>query len=362
MADGADDAQKTEDPTQKKLEDARKKGDAPKSQEVTLWFGLGGVVVTLAMLAAPIALGVSAASRPFLEQPHAMAVDGAGLMALYASLTWKLLVALAGLGLLTIVIGVLGNVVQQMPVLSAEKMKPKLSKLSPIKGAQKLFGPQGLVNFAKGLAKLALASVILAAVIWPERDMLHLLMTYDVGAVLPETQRLALRMAVCVFLAMTIIAALDYGFQRFEYSKRQRMTKQEVKDEHKQSEGDPLVKAKIRQVRQERSRQRMMAAVPDASVVIANPTHFAVALKYEHGQSGAPRCLAKGVDALALRIREVAEEHNIPVVENPPLARALYGSVEIDEEIPQTHYKAVAEVIGFILRKSRKKAAVRLGR
>ncbi|MEL7028797.1 MAG: flagellar type III secretion system protein FlhB, partial [Pseudomonadota bacterium] len=261
--------------------------------------------------------------------------------------------ALGMAGLILVAAAVLGNIVQQMPVLSTEKMQPKLSKLSLIQGAKRLFGAQGLVNFLKGVFKLAIVSVILVAVLWPERDALAALVTLDLAMVLPFAKDLAVRMMACVLAAMTAIAALDYAYQRWEYMKRQRMTKQEVKDEFKQSEGDPAVKAKIRQVRQERSRQRMMAAVPEASVVVTNPTHYAVALKYEHGQAGAPVCLAKGVDSLALRIRETAEEHDVPIVENPPLARALYGSVEIEEEIPIEHYKAVAEVIGYVMRKAK---------
>jgi flagellar biosynthetic protein FlhB len=144
-------------------------------------------------------------------------------------------------------------------------------------------------------------------------------------------------------------------FQRFQFMKQQRMSKQEIKDEYKQLEGDPTVKAKLRQIRMERSRQRMMAAVPDATVVITNPTHFAVALKYEHSQMDAPVVVAKGVDAVAFRIRELANENEVPVIENPPLARALYASVEIDDAIPPEHYKAVAEVIGFVLKLSGKK-------
>jgi flagellar biosynthetic protein FlhB len=151
---------------------------------------------------------------------------------------------------------------------------------------------------------------------------------------------------------LAVIAVLDYLYQRYQFFKRNRMSRQEIKEEHRQSEGDPAIKAKVRQIRQERSRKRMMAAVPDATVVIMNPTHFAVALKYESGEMAAPVCVAKGVDALALRIRAVAEENQVPVVENPPLARALYASVEVDEPVPSEHYKAVAQVIGYVMRLS----------
>jgi flagellar biosynthetic protein FlhB len=148
---------------------------------------------------------------------------------------------------------------------------------------------------------------------------------------------------------MTVVAALDYLFERAQWMKKQRMSIQEVKDEYKQMEGDPTVKAKLRQIRAERGRKRMMAAVPSATVIITNPTHYAVALKYEQGM-GAPLVVAKGVDAVAFKIREIGQEHDIPVVENPPLARALHATVQIDEEITPEHYKAVAEVIGYVMR------------
>jgi len=157
-------------------------------------------------------------------------------------------------------------------------------------------------------------------------------------------------MLVAALIVLAIIAALDYFYQRQRYFARHRMSRQELKDEVKQSEGDPQIKARIRQIRLERSRKRMMAAVPEATVVITNPTHYAVALKYESGKMGAPVCVAKGVDHLALSIRQLAKEHDVPIVENPPLARALYAAVELDKEIPQEHYKAVAQVIGYVMR------------
>jgi len=151
-------------------------------------------------------------------------------------------------------------------------------------------------------------------------------------------------------LALAVIAGLDYFWQRMQFMSRNRMSKQEIKEEYRQNEGDPHIKAKIRQLRHERSRKRMMAAVPKATVVIMNPTHFAVALKYESGKTAAPVCVAKGVDALALRIRAVAEENGVPVIENPPLARALHAAIEIDDPVPPEHFKAVAQVIGYVLR------------
>jgi len=172
----------------------------------------------------------------------------------------------------------------------------------------------------------------------------------DAAAMLAEIARLIGRMGLGVFVALTFIAILDYAFQRFSFMKSMRMSKQEVKEEFKQSEGDPMIRARLRQIRMDRARKRMMAAVPTASVVVTNPTHVAVALKYELGTEGAPTVVAKGAELIAQRIREIATEHKVPIVENPPLARALYAGVEVDQQIPPEHYKAVAGIIGYVFR------------
>ena len=192
---------------------------------------------------------------------------------------------------------------------------------------------------------------------WPHRDEAEVMVFADTNIILEEARILILQLLAAVLAVMTVVAAADFIYQRNKWFNKQKMSLREVKEEYKQTEGDPQVKGKIRQLRMERSRKRMMAAVPQATVVVTNPTHYAVALKYEEGM-GAPLCLAKGTDAVALKIRELAKESDIPVVENPPLARALYATVEIDQEVPEEHYKAVAEVIGFVFR-MRKRASWR---
>ena len=187
------------------------------------------------------------------------------------------------------------------------------------------------------------------ALLWPQRDRLEGLVQTDILGTLLLTRSLSLDMLGVVVAILFLVAAADYLFQYRQWFERQKMSLREMKEEFKQTEGDPLIKGKIRQLRQARMRKRMMAAVPKASVIITNPTHYAVALQYERGMK-APVCVAKGVDAIALKIREVAERASIPIVENPPLARALHATVEIDEEIPPEHYKAVAEVIGYVMK------------
>jgi flagellar biosynthetic protein FlhB len=213
-----------------------------------------------------------------------------------------------------------------------------------------MFGPEGWMNLLKGLVKMAIVGVAIWTQLWPERGGLESILNQSTAQVVGDMSRLLFKVLVTALSALGLIAGLDYFWQRMRWLGRNRMSKQEVKEEYRQNEGDPAIKAKIRQLRQERARKRMMAQVPEATVVIMNPTHYAVALKYESGKMAAPICVAKGVDALALRIRAVAEENDVPVVENPPLARALHAAIEIDEPVPAEHFKAVAQVIGYVFR------------
>jgi flagellar biosynthesis protein FlhB len=231
----------------------------------------------------------------------------------------------------------------------------KFSKISPLAGAKRLFSKQALINFVKGLVKLALVGAALFALLWPERHRLEALIVFDPRALLSFTHAHALNLLGSVVAIMAIVAAIDYLLQYRQWYEKQKMSMRDLKEEFKDTDGDPKIKARIRQIRMTRARQRMMAAVPEATVVITNPTHFAVALKYERGMD-APICVAKGVDAIALKIREVAGKHAVPIVENPPLARVLHATVDIDQEIPAEHYKAVAEVIGYVMGLSRARA------
>ena len=349
-----DQDQKTEEPSQKKLSEAKRKGEAPKSMEINNWFVLTAAAFALVLLAKPIAGEIAGLGKAHFERMHEFSLDGPTLVRMIRLLIVDLAWLFSMFAGLMIAAAVAGNLVQTGLVFSTERMKPKLSKISPISGAKKLFGMQGLMNLAKGILKMALVTGVMFLILWPDRGKLGQLVFWDISRLAPFIHAEAVKLSIAVLALLTIVAALDYAYQRYEFYKRQKMSKQELKDEHKQSDGDPMVKARIRQVRQERAQKRMMAKVPDASVVITNPTHYAVALKYEMGQAEAPLCLAKGVDEVALRIRAAAEEHEIPIVENPPLARALFASVELDEEIPFEHFQAVAKVIGFVMRKSRR--------
>jgi flagellar biosynthetic protein FlhB len=276
-------------------------------------------------------------------------MDGPALPGMFQKLGIELITALALPFLILTLAALVGNLIQHKLVWTTEGLTPKFSKISPLAGLKRLFSKQALANFAKGIVKLVLLGGILVALMLPERDRMEGLVRTDLIALLPFTHVLALKMMGAVVALLGIVAAADYFFQYRTWFTKQKMSLQELKEEFKQTEGDPTIKGKLRNLRMQRSRKRMMAAVPKASVIITNPTHYAIALQYERGME-APVCLAKGMDAIALKIREIASKHAIPIVENPPLARALHAAVEVDEPIPAEHYKAVAEVISYLMK------------
>ncbi|MGW9331081.1 flagellar biosynthesis protein FlhB [Bosea sp. NPDC055594] len=355
MADEPDKDDRTEEPTQRKLDQAVEKGDVPRSQEIGTFFVLCGFTLALLIAAGSAAREATLQLRAFLMNAHQVPSGGDALFQVTAKGVMTGFTALAlPLGFI-LVAALAGALIQHKPLWTTEPLMPKFNRISPMAGLKRIFGKEAWVNFAKGLAKIMLVGVGVWMVLWGERDHLQAFAQMDVRALLPAVLVLTIKLMAGVLAIFAIIAIGDFGYQRFSWYQRQRMTKQELKDEYKNTEGNPEVKAKLRQLRAQRARSRMMAQVPKATVIITNPTHFAVALQYENGQ-GAPVCLAKGVDAIALKIREVAGTHEIPIVENPPLARALYATVEIDEEIPVEHYQAVAEVVGYVLRLKRRRA------
>jgi flagellar biosynthetic protein FlhB len=274
--------------------------------------------------------------------------DGPGLLLLARQLSFAVL-GVIGVPLLMLTLAAIaGNVMQHRLVWSGEQLKPKFDKISPGAGAKRIFGKQAGANFLKGIFKVTALGAVMTAILWPERLRLESLVRFDPTALLGVSTAMTVHLMGAVVAMLAVVAIADYFFQYRQWFERQKMSLHEIKEEYKQSEGDPHIKGKIRQLRQQRMKKRMMAAVPKASVVITNPTHYSVALSYERGMS-APVCVAKGVDNIAFKIREVARAHDIPIVENVPLARSLYATVEIDEEIPVEHYQAVAEIISYVM-------------
>jgi flagellar biosynthesis protein FlhB len=350
VSEKPDDSQKTEEPTQRKFDEARKKGQVASSRELNHWFMLSAAALVILGLGPGAVAELAAAMRPFVEAPHLIAADFDHLRLAVARLLGAAALALSfALGLLAAAAAAAG-LVQHGLLLSAESLKPKLEKISPLSGAKRLFSARSLTEFVKGVAKIGVVGGVGAWLLAAGLDGVAATVTLDPAALLRYAHERAFGLMIGVSAVVALVAGADLLYQRFEFRKSMRMTRQELKDELKQSDGDPQVKAKLRQLRMERARRRMMAAVPTADVVVTNPTHYAVALGYDSATMSAPKVVAKGQDLVALRIRELAREHGVPVVENPPLARALHAAVELDQEIPPEHYKAVAEVIGYVLR------------
>jgi flagellar biosynthetic protein FlhB len=358
MAEEGDSTDKTEDPTSKRLEEALKRGDVVKSQEVNTWFVIAGATLVLMAFSGGMGDGLTTTMRGLIANAHDIRVDGPALPGLFQRIGVEMLAAISLPFLVLMLAALIGNMIQHKLVWSLEALAPKLSKISPAAGLKRMFSKQALANFAKGLVKLVLVGSVLTALMWPERGRLEGLERTDPAAVLPLTQSLALKLMGAVVAMLAVVAAADYLFQYRQWYERQKMSLREMKEEFKQTEGDPAIRGKLRQMRQARGRRRMMAKVPKAAVVITNPTHYAIALQYERGME-APICVAKGVDAVALNIRKVAGEHSVPIVENVALARALHATVELDQAIPPEHYKAVAEVIGYVMKLRRGVAAKR---
>ena len=342
--------QKTEAPSTKRLGEAHRRGDVVKSQEVNHWFMITAATLVIAIFADHVVGGIRDQLAGFVASVHEMATDPSSLRAMFRGLSESVAVLMIAPLAILIVAAVAGNLVQHRWVWALEKLKPKLSSLNLVSGLKRKFSLTTVADFLKDMLKLVVVGSVVLALIWPERGRLLDLVGSDVGELMALVKVLTLRILIAIIVIVGVIAIADYYYQRYDHRKRLRMTKQEVKDERKQMEGDPKIKQKLHSIRVSRLRQRMMAAVPEADVVITNPTHYAVALAYEAETMAAPKVVAKGRDLLALRIRDIAEDNGVPLVENPPLARTLHDNAEVGQEIPVAHYRAVAEVIGYVMR------------
>ena len=349
MAENDDDSQKTEEPTHKRLTDSRNRGEVAQSREVANWFMLFSAVVAVALFAPFSAERFVQTAYQFLERPHDIPVDPGALRQLLLDVGQAIGLALAAPIGLFLLAAVSSSLVQYGLLFAPEKIKPKLSKISPIAGAKRMFSLRSLTELLKGLVKISFVATVALVVIMPIFDKLALLPAMTLPVSLGILHSTIVRMLAGVVAVVTVLALLDFFYQVYEHRKKLRMTQQEVRDEMRQSEGDPHIKARLRQIRTERARQRMMQAVPEADVVITNPTHFAVALKYDQDEMDAPKVVAKGADEVARRIRERAEEYDVAIFENAPLARLLFSAVEINDYIQPEHYHAVAEIIAFVM-------------
>ena len=348
MSEAADRDERTEQPSEKRLREARERGDVPRSRE------LGNVAVlgcgTLALFATGPRIGAAAQAwlRDALTLDAAMLEQQDRLVAHAGHLLVGLLlpvlplfgIALAACLIAPAAMGSLG--------FSAKAFQPDFSRLNPMSGLSRLYGRDGLVELLRSLLRVVLVGGSGAWVVHGAFSRLLAMPHMDVATAVSTGVHSVLVALMTMVGALGLLAAIDVPWQRFQHRSRLKMTRQEVRDEHKESEGNPEIKARVRQVARQMSQRRMMEAVPTADVVITNPTHYAVALKYEAGRMRAPKVVAKGVDEMALSIRDVAGKHRISVVEAPPLARALYRHAQIDREIPVNLYAAVAQVLSYV--------------
>lgn len=352
MAEHEEQGERTEEPTPRRLEKAREEGQVASSREVHNLFLLGVATLLLATAGQPAGRAVADLMRRMFLQVADVGGDGTVAASLLPLLLPALLIILVpALGFA--VAAVLASAVQNAIVWNTKTLAGGLSRLSPVAGARRLLSLRTLIEFGKSVAKLAIATGAAVIALYPELGRVRTSPELAPEQFGRSVHVLTLRLLIAVCVAVALVAAVDYVYQRHDFLKRMRMSRRDIREEHKESEGDPLIRQRLRAIRMERARRRMMAEVPKSTVVVTNPTHYAVALRYRQGKDAVPEVVAKGVDAMASRIRELARAHGVPIVEDPPLARILYATVELGKPIPPAQYEAVARVIAFVMRLGR---------
>ncbi|MFD2657187.1 flagellar biosynthesis protein FlhB [Gracilibacillus thailandensis] len=346
--------EKTEKATPKKRQDARKKGQVAKSQDVNTAILLFFVFIILLVTGDNLKSTMSAMfSKSFTEYIHHDLTEEE-LSRMFLDVLSQISIAIAPIMLIAIVAGLASNFMQIGFLFTTEPLKMKLNKIDPIQGAKRIFSARALVELVKSLLKIAVVGVITFSIIWINRDEMMMLVDKDIHGALAFFGQMTIQMGVAAAIGLLIISVIDYAYQKYDFEKQNKMSKNDVKDEHKNIEGDPLIKSKIKEKQRQMAMQRMMSEVPNADVVITNPTHYAIAIKYDERKADAPYVVAKGVDFVAMRIKDIARNHDVVMVENRPLARALYDQVEIDEMIGEDFFQAVAEILAYVYRIQKK--------
>lgn len=350
-----DDSQKEFDPSQKKLDDARKRGDVPKSSDAATTLVLVAGFGVILAIGGNISKVLALYAQGYIQHAGEIEISSGSVRQIFLDIGYHVGLALSMLLGAMGFAAIVGHVGQTGIMFVGEKIMPKPEKISPISGFKRLFGKDSLIQFLKNFLKLLVLAIVAFKVVEPHFKEVANLVDMEVPALLGFLMKVLKELVFKLLVVMGIFSGADYFLQRMSFMKRNKMSKQEMKEEFKQSEGDPMIAGKLKQLRMQKAKQRMMQNVQKASVVITNPTHYAVALKYEAGVMNAPVCVAKGIDAVALKIREVATEHDIPIIEDRPLARALYAQVDIDDQIPAEFFQAVAKIIGSIMSVAAKK-------
>lgn len=348
------DDDKTEKATPKKREDVRKKGQTAKSQEVVSALVFLAVFFTLSIAISHILEGIIGIFQESFRHYILLDVTWNTIIHIFVNLLIELMIILLPVFLAAFIAAVLANFLQVGVMITAEPLKMKGERINPINGAKRIFSMKAVVELVKSILKIA---IIAAIVIVFLKNHLHELLELIYIAPQGIVQVIAdfiVQMGLYSAIGLVAIGILDYFYQKFDFEKSIRMSKQEIKEEYKNIEGNPQIKSRIRQTQREMVRRRMLEEIPEADVVITNPTHYAVCLKYDEAQNDAPVCVAKGVDYMAQKIKDIAREHDVMIVENKPLARALYAATDIGEAIPEEFFKAVAEILAYVYRVQRK--------
>ncbi len=351
MSEGDDDKDsKTEQPSQKKLEDAINKGQVVNSKEVTSFIMIMLLTMVTIWIMPSMFISIASALRFFIENAGTLIVDGGNLEVILPNIMKKILLYLSPIFIIAVVAALTSSFFQSGQfIFTTETIQPKLSKLSIIKGFNRIFSMKGFVEFLKGIFKISLVGTFVFMIILGDVGEVSQYQELSIRGILNQLSTMVTHILILVTIIMAVIAAVDFSYQSYEHFSDLKMTKQEVKDEYKQAEGNPEIKQKLRALRRKNSKKRIKSIVPQATVIITNPEHYAVALKYETNSASAPMCIAKGLDLIAQTIKEIALEHNIPIVESPPLARSLYKIVDVDEEIHVEHFEEVAKIISYVM-------------
>ncbi|PLT34198.1 flagellar biosynthesis protein FlhB [Bacillus sp. V5-8f] len=340
--------EKTEKATPKKRQDARKKGQVAKSQDVNTAIVLLAVFMLFTAIGPFLKDSILGLFTESFQGPMLTELTEENVQTIFIEILKKTAIILAPIMAVALIAGVVANIMQTGFMMSTEAIQFKLEKIDPIKGFKRIFSMRAIVELLKSILKISVVGLVAFFVIWQRMEEILMLSQKSVAAAMAILADITVKVGLYASAALLFLSLLDYMYQKYDFEKSIRMSKQDIKDEYKNIEGDPLIKSKIKQKQREMAMQRMMQEVPKADVVITNPTHYAIAIKYDEQKFDAPYVVAKGVDFVAQKIKYVAKENDIVMMENRPLARALYDQTEIGQVIPEEFFKAVAEVLAFV--------------
>jgi len=350
---------KTEEATEKKVRDSIEKGQIPVSREAPIFASMLALLIIMSFLMSDNVQKLTYTLARLIDDPSGIRLrNGADAISFFTAIGMSAAGLIVPIIIVLMIAGLASSFLQNAPRLVFDRIQPEMSRLSIMKGWERIFGAQGRVEFAKSVFKFIAISLVVSIVLRAEEAVAVNALFSDPAAVPELVLTTAMRLVSAISIATIVLVSLDLVWARFHWRREMRMSKQEIKDEFKQAEGDPILKSRMRSLARDRARNTMLAAVPKATLVIANPTHFAIALKYKQGEDAAPTVLAKGQDLIALKIREIAEKNDVPVVEDKALARSMYDVAQIDRMIPAEFFRPVAEIIYFLHSRKQQKTNV----